>query len=130
MNTPTPRPATAPLTAERLQELACDVTDPGMVMGPLDAADLSAACLELLEARKRKPRATALKMQFPKSLIARELRDAGALAGAGPLGARLINAGDVIDVLCAAVATALASADVAGGEFGHLLRHALVQAGA
>lgn len=124
-------PAPAPLSAERLAELAAIIVDPGLEPGPLDVRDLVQALAELIVARQIPGAHDVAWTATPvPSAIASGLRDAAESADQGPLRERLHQAASALDVLCGAITAALVHSGVAGNAVGGLLRAALVTAGA
>lgn len=116
---------------ERLRTLAHDVTLDSFAVGPLDARDFSAACLELIDARAAiANRIPSKAPDLDRSPVADGLRDAATVAGPGPLAERLNLAARVIDKLVEASGAALLRDDVRDGELGDMLRGALIEAGA
>lgn len=122
---------------ERLLELAGDVMLDSFVIGPLDARDLSAALLELVDARGsianlvRKPNPSPAP-DLDASAVAQGLREAASLCDetAPALRERLKSGAQAIDKLVAAVGAALLIDAVRDSEMGDALRDALTVAGA
>lgn len=118
------------LDAERLAELADILTDPGLILGPLDVRDMVDALGELLTARRPPKRAPVQIPEAKPTALSESLRDAAALAEQGPLRARLVEAASGLDMLACAVRTALSVKEITVPNVVTLMLTALYHVGA